>query len=710
MFGGFATAATVGTQDGLKIEVNDADASITGATIDGKVLPLNGQPGGFYVADMIGDKLLGKMSYKSEAFPGTRVAATARQSPTGVVIEGKINDLWVRARIQDRGDYLAVTGDLVNLRPKEDRAAILYFRLPIDATGDRWGKNIGVDEAITADSHRLINPTYFHQGYRPAMSRLPIATLSADQWGLSIAQPMDVPRFFRLTYEKPYGLQIEYEFGLSPVTWKFRNRAPFQFLLYRHDPTWGLRSAFERYYQFFPEQFRKRTRDGMWIDDWEGKRKQLGDPADFGIVFNETGGWADEQQRSQDVLSMAYVEPWCDHIEGAPGAIADMAKDTPDNNKEGRFGRGASLRTNALQLLNSAVYGPDGKILDPRTAAVGGFYIEGKPDSPYYRYLTNPDPELPTPFGGLNRAQKITQYDLYTTWGRTTNNPQFEKDGIYYDSIGGPWAGMQMQNFRRDHMPYVDVPLTFDHKSGKVTITHGFSAIKYARYCTGQAHEEGRPTMGNADAGYFFPFMAPLLDMAGAGESYEYHVDFSDLREMRAQMDQKPLSFLNNNELKDPAKAEATMDALLLYACYPGATNVGQMIAERQLYRAYIPIYNALGAAGWNPVPYAHVNGESDPAGTAAWCERFGSRQSGYFFTIRNPGKAAELTLSLDLKALGLDKASFAPVCGCEVKESGADRVVLKLPAQWTAVVAVNRADAGALEAAHRKELAAFRP
>src|SRR5439155_6941364 len=147
------------------------------------------------------------------------------------------------------------------------------------------------------------------------------------------------------------------------------------------------------------------------------------------------------------------------------------AKDTSENRKEARFGRGADLRTNALQLLNSVIYGPDEKILDPRKAAVGDFYVEGSPQNPYYRYITNPDPELPAPFGDMNRAQKIIRFDLYTSWGRQTEQHQFEKDGIYYDSIGAAWAGNHLHNFRRDQMPYVDFPLTFDHRTGKVTIT-----------------------------------------------------------------------------------------------------------------------------------------------------------------------------------------------------------------------------------------------
>jgi hypothetical protein len=694
--------ASVATEDGLTVEFRDADAAVTAVRVGEKPLKLNGTPGGFYVVDMVADKLLGKMDYHSEAFPGTRLTATARSSPTGVVIQGKVNDLWVRARVESRGDYLAITGDLVNLRPTEDRAVILYFRLPVDAAGAQWGKNLGVEEPIKSE-RRYLNATEFHQAYRPAMSRFPIATLSGNDWGLSMAQPMDVPRFYRIAYQEPYGLQMEYEFGLSPITWKFRNRAPFQFLLYRHDPAWGLRSAFERYYAFFPELFRKVVRDGMWIDDWEGKRAQLGDPADFGIVFNETGSWADEEQRSHDVLSMMYIEPWCDHIEATPDQIEAMAQDTPQNRAEARFGRGADLRTNALQLLNSAVYGPDGKILDPRTAAVGGFYVEGRPDNPYYRYLTNPDPELPTPFGGMNRAQKIIRYDLYTSWGRQTSEHQYEKDGIYYDSIGAAWAGSHIHNFRRDQMPYVDVPLTFDHKTGKVTITHGFSAIKFLRWCTTQARNEGRPTMGNASPGYFLAFVAPWLDIGGANENYEVEEDFAGLKEERALMHQKPLSYLNNAELADPTKAEAVMNRLLLYACYPGAKSVKQMKAQRALYRAYIPLYNALGAAGWEPVPYARVSLPD------AWCERFGSAYRGYFFAVRNPGEAREMTLTLDLKALGIGKAAFVAVTGCEIRSTDATSVRLAVPARWTAVVAINRADAGSLAAAHQRELERFR-
>src|SRR2546421_11650215 len=92
-----AFCASVATDDGLAIEFRDADAAVTAVRVNGRPLKLNGSPGGFYVADMVHDRLLGKMDYHSAAFPGTRVPATARSSPAGVVLQGQVNDFWVRA-------------------------------------------------------------------------------------------------------------------------------------------------------------------------------------------------------------------------------------------------------------------------------------------------------------------------------------------------------------------------------------------------------------------------------------------------------------------------------------------------------------------------------------------------------------------------------------------------------------------------------------
>ena len=169
-------------------------------------------------------------------------------------------------------------------------------------------------------------------------------------------------------------------------------------------------------------------------------------------------------------------------------------------------------------------------------------------------------------------------------------------------------------------------------------------------------------------------------------------------------MDRKPLSYLNNAELADPSKADAVMDRLLLYDCYPGAASVAQMKLQRSLYKAYIPLYNALGSAGWCAIPYARV------APADAWCERYGDSQHGYFFAVRNPGPARLLKLSLDLKALGIRSAAFTAITGCKLESRTPSSVRLTIPKEWTAVVAVNRPEAEALAAAHSQEASSFHP
>src|SRR5690242_1815868 len=90
LLAGAAWGASVSTEDGLTLEFRDADAAVTGVRVGGKALKMNGAPGGFYVVDIVADKQLGQMDYHSSGLPGTHLTATARPSPTGVVVQGQV--------------------------------------------------------------------------------------------------------------------------------------------------------------------------------------------------------------------------------------------------------------------------------------------------------------------------------------------------------------------------------------------------------------------------------------------------------------------------------------------------------------------------------------------------------------------------------------------------------------------------------------------
>ena len=163
-------------------------------------------------------------------------------------------------------------------------------------------------------------------------------------------------------------------------------------------------------------------------------------------------------------------------------------------------------------------------------------------------------------------------------------------------------------------------------------------------------------------------------------------------------MHQKPLSYLNNAELADPAKAEAVMDRLLLYACYPGAASVPQMNAQRSLYRAYIPLYNALGAPAGSR---SHTRASSPPD---AWCERFGTAPRLFLRHPQSRRRPRSDPPPGHESSRNLRKRHFRRSPAAKSKVLNAASVHLAIPARWTAVVAVNRADAGALAETNRHE------
>jgi len=210
------------------------------------------------------------------------------------------------------------------------------------------------------------------------------------------------------------------------------------------------------------------------------------------------------------------------------------------------------------------------------------------------------------------------QYEVYDQWGRKPRSPRDVYDGIYFDSTAGWWTGWHLNNFNRDHFPYADFPLVFDHETGQVALLHGLSCLEFLGYLSDKVHQEGQLTMSNSGPGLFINFAAPYLDMLGAGEGYRRR-DHTGLWLLRTVAHTKPLSFLNNPEI-----TEEDFHHSLTLAVYPGGPRgVENWDGLRPLYRKYIPLLNRLDRAGWQPVPCARA----EPEGL--FVERFGPEESG---------------------------------------------------------------------------------
>jgi len=655
------------TEDGLALEFSP-EGLIDGVTIDGGPLPLRG-PGGIYVKDMSPEAEPQRMNVHSRAYEGTAARGRAeRTGPREVRCRGSLQaeGLVVETRYRAEPGYLRIDTEVTNTRAGEDRALILYFRLPLDLTGARWWRNLHRSDPIDP-STRYLNPYYTYQGYRPCASESVFTAVTGidvggREAGLSLVVPMDVPRYFRTTYEGRFGYQVEVELGLSPLTRKFPNRAGFSVLLYRVDPRWGLRSTVERYYRFFPRLFTRRAaRGGNWYigDDLE---RELPRPEEFALRFKETYLWINSETVRHGILAMKYVEPWCDHYYGTEELMRLQARDLPINNIWAPTGKSQPIRVQAQALIISGVrradgslYGPNHKHFHEGHTTFSRFYgkhwpqakrVLGLKDGPLrgYRYPTNPDIELP----GMCRGKSVMQYEVYNQWGRKPRSPHDVYDGIYFDSTAGWWTGWHLNNFNREHFPYADHPLVFDHRTGRAALLHGLSCLEFLRYLSERVHREGRLTMANSGPGLFINFAAPYLDMMGTGENYRPG-DHKGLWLMRTVAYHKPLSYLKN-----PRPTEEDLEHCLAFAVFPGGPRSKEEWERlRPLYRRYMPVLERLDQAGWEPVPAAEVEPE------ALTVERFGPEKSGAVLLVVH--NLTDKTVEGTLRLVGEEMARRVP-------------------------------------------------
>ena len=178
--------------------------------------------------------------------------------------------LQVQARLTGDRECLRVEGVLQDTTGR-DRAIGLRFSLPLDATGWTWWDDAGDRREIKPAA--VYRNTYNCKSGVGECSIYPWSAVSAPSQGglspqatgtpppgLSLALPLSQgPRVFIIQHDQGAAdLSLTFFFGLSKLAGSNPGKAPFSFVLYRHDGTWGMRSAMERYYRLFPESFVKR--------------------------------------------------------------------------------------------------------------------------------------------------------------------------------------------------------------------------------------------------------------------------------------------------------------------------------------------------------------------------------------------------------------------------------------------------------------------
>lgn len=651
-------APLVRTGDGLALRLA-ADGTVAGLTLDKNALPLSPQPAGFHIVEyqppdgarrdwgvLRGKLTLGRDGLELQCAPaeaGLSFEARFRGLPGRIEVEGVVAD---------------TTG--------KDRALLVSFRLPIAAEGWQWGDNMDRAREIAAGGSYDIDDRLGEKRDIP-VSRLPYTAISAERQGvgISLGVPMHEPRVFRLFYDR-LGYQVSWQLGLAPEVGKEKARARFRFILYRHAPAWGFRSAMQRYYEFFPELYVKRfPRDGaLGFGGRSGYlAPNLEDFAASAIGVGQVTLTPEQAAKYKEhgLVAFKHREPWAwwhrvqfgeNKEVRVPSRLAQPG-DPPQPSLEEELAIIEKKQREPPEILdgNDQIPGP---VREVAAAAERCFIYDenGRPRRLLWHLWStrdgmawhsqiplNANPRLPVP----NRSYLARQYQFQNmaTW----DDPQAPHvNGVSFDSLTN-WTGFRWEDYRRENFAYATIPLTFCPRNGRVVQITGFHAWEMVKAWGEEIRSKGRYLMSNTDTQPAL-FCGRYLDIMAVERSPNV-VGEEELALVRALCYRKPAMYYRSVD-------ETGLRKCLLYAVFPTTgvvTSPSEAEAARPLYKKYAPLIRRISTVGWQPITHARARSEGRPLKI----ERYGDLAKGLYFALRNSGSApAAAEVLVDTAALGL--------------------------------------------------------
>ena len=615
-----ATAATV-SAGGVSVGLAQ-DGAVSRITCGGDALPLSDAPSGWMALDVAAKSDF----HRSDGRIG---GGTVRQ--TSLI---KPLSLKMEASCAPDGDHPAIEFRLKATDTSgKDRAMSFVYALPLDLVGWTWCDDLYRSRKIEP---RMVyqNTSRISAGKTGLMARYPIAAVAGPKHGIAVATPLDSPRICRLQYDAANRcLLVCFDAALVPDMQASPSQAGFRFLLYRFDPQWGFRSALARYYTLRPEHFRKRVpKEGIWMAF--AKISQVQGHEDFGFAFKEGNNepaWDDEH----GYLTFRYTEPqtyWLRMPKGAPrsyeGCVGVIEKNLAGGNAAQKLWAQATMASGCK---------------DPR-----GRYHLWVQDAPWCDGCVcalNPDPDLP----GAATKGKLS-YTIADAGRRYGPDAKGVLDGEYLDSLEG-WSGVQ--NYRREHFRYANVPLAYDRMTRRACILNVFSIYEFVEFISADVHRRGKLMMANGAPMRYY-WHAAHLDLMGSemhwkrGGKYQ-PPDEEELAFRRAICGTKPWLILQNTPFKDflPEDSRRYMMHAAFWGFFPSFfsanastdhyfTDPKYYNRDRHLFRQIIPVVRRIAKAGWEPVTLAHVKPRTARAGDIR-IERFGRPEdSNLHYTVLN--------------------------------------------------------------------------
>ena len=590
------------------------------------------------------------------------VEGTLRQGTDGLEFRAVLpgHGLELRATIKPGAQCLRVDG-VVRDTTGEDRAIGARFALPLDLAGWTWFTD--AEEREIVEPGRNYRHTYRCVSGVGACSIYPWSALSGTEAGLSLALPLSQgPRVFLIQHHQGMPeTSITFFFGLTKDAGNHPSCAPFSFVLYAHDPAWGMRSAMERYYGLFPESFVKRPAYEGYLNYANLERF---DPKTHGLVisrsfmiddasdFGEGYRFLYHVHGSYDFRQIPYGDPKRPSDEVVSSLLRKMVE--AEEAKPRHYNPTA-------ETIKKIVYGPEGQfryIGDTRYWRAHEGYNRTDQPGWGFNFGVNEDPEVSPHLAEASRrkAEEYAKDAARRPWDAT----------FTADAIEGYMANRAGLNYRRQHFRTTLAALTFG--KGNLQPAMPNTIWDFHRKCWWPLTNQHKiATYGNAN-GYEQAFTLPFVDVPMTEGNWDPQHDGRLDRYLRGMVYQKIWRYWHAWDRggrygdKDPENVRRHFRRGLAYAIYPSVYCIEMATRDLEQYRAqfrqYVPAIEELSRSGWEPVPYARGTG-------GVIVERYGTYAEGEFhLTLRNYGEEPVKTvLALDREALSIDAEAELVAC-----------------------------------------------
>jgi len=256
----------------------------------------------------------------------------------------------------------------------------------------------------------------------------------------------------------------------------------------------------------------------------------------------------------------------------------------------------------------------------------------------------------------LNSREKTTSYDIY---------------GISIDSLNTINGWSSLENHRRDHWKYVDLPLVFNYTTRKPILLGVMSQYDYISRVEEAIHHENKLLYANIFP-YSYVFYAHMIDILGS--------EIGDIENDEISSMRRTLSYQKTNtnimqwkwgrssELISHSEIENYISNELFYGIFPSISipikekiygknrywdNSTLYERDRDLFKKYIPMAKEISKAGWKPIPYATLDNSNIKI------ERYGDiNKNSLYYTVYNDGSNAQngkLTIYLIKQSINND-------------------------------------------------------